>query len=276
MYATKIAGAKQAVRLSKISTKPPSKLEREAAEARFAERGAELFELQQLMYGAGTHSVLLVLQGRDCAGKDGTIKHVAGHLNPRGLGVYSFGVPSAEERGHDFLWRVHPHAPASGDISIFNRSHYEDVLVVRVHDLIPAKRWKRRYDAINAFEELLVDHGTLVVKVFLHISSAEQEERLLEREQESVKAFKINPNDWHERDFWRQYTSAYEDAFARCSSKDAPWYVVPADKKWFRNLCVAEILLETLKPHRKRWERTLEEMGEERRGELAAFRAARD
>ncbi|MCK5800835.1 MAG: deoxynucleoside kinase [Deltaproteobacteria bacterium] len=273
MYATKIDKPEAGVRLSKIATIPPKSLERADAEAKFAERGQELFDLQQLMYGAGVNSLLVVLQGRDAAGKDGTVKHVAGFLNPRGLGVYSFGIPSKEEAGHDFLWRVHPHAPEAGHISIFNRSHYEDVLVVRVHDLIPPKRWKKRYAFINNFEAMLADAGTLVVKIFLHVSAKEEEERLLEREIEDEKAFKINPNDWRERQYWRQYTRAYENAFKQCASKDAPWYVVPADKKWFRNLCVAEILHETLKPHRKRWQHVLEAMGTERRAELAAYRA---
>lgn len=275
MFATEIKENDKKINLSKISTEPPKDVERGETEVRFNELGEKLFELQQLMYGAGTHSVLLVLQGRDCAGKDGSIKHVMGHFNPRGVIASSFGVPTKEELDHDFLWRVHAHTPAKGNVGIFNRSHYEDVLVVRVHDLVEKKIWKKRYDAINAFEDLLVDSGTLVVKVFLHISRNEQEERLLEREDDPTKAFKINPNDWKERDYWDEYTEAYEDVFKKTSLKDAPWYVVPADKKWFRNLCVAEILYETMKPHKGQWEKALEELGKEKRAELKAYRAGR-
>jgi PPK2 family polyphosphate:nucleotide phosphotransferase len=217
--------------------------------------------------------VLVVLQGRDTAGKDGTIKHVAGCLNPRGVHVVSFGVPTLEERQHDFLWRVHRHAPRLGEFAIFNRSHYEDVLVVRVHGLAPKKLWKARYGHIADFEELLAEHGTIVLKYFLHISKKEQKKRLLERERDARTAWKLSANDWKERECWDEYTEAYEDAIAKTACRHAPWTVVPADAKWYRNLVVAESIVDALRERRKDWERTLAEMGRKARAELAAHRS---
>src|SRR6188474_1189631 len=210
------------VRLDEISAKPPKGLTREDAAKRLAVVGEEIFALQDAMFGAKLHSVLVVLQGRDGAGKDGVIKHVAGFLNPRGVHVTSFGVPTLEELQHDFLWRVHRHAPRLGEFSIFNRSHYEDVLVVRVHGLAPKKLWKNRYGHIADFEELLAEHGTIVLKYFLHISKKEQKERLLERERDPRAAWKLNPNDWKEREYWDDYTEAYEDAISRTAAPHAP------------------------------------------------------
>ena len=272
MFATKFDRLGEQVKLARISTLPPRDLQREEAEARAVELKDELFRLQELMFAARTHSLLLVLQGRDSAGKDGTIKRVVGAFNPRGVRVASFGVPTGEELAHDFLWRVHRHAPGRGEIAVFNRSHYEDVLVVRVHSLAPTRVWKARYEQINQFEQLLAAHGTIVVKVFLHISLKEQEERLLEREEEPEKAWKLNPNDWKERGFWPQYTRAYQDAISRCAAPDAPWLVVPGDKKWFRNLAVAEALARALRPHREGWLRKLEEDGRAGRAAVEAFR----
>jgi len=263
------------IRLGKISADPPKGITKEKARQRFAALGAELFELQDAMFGAKVNSAMVVLQGRDGAGKDGTIKHVAGCLNPRGVNVVSFGIPTLEERQHDFLWRVHRHAPRLGEFSIFNRSHYEDVLVVRVHGLAPKKLWKERYEHIADFEELLAEHGTIVLKYFLHISRKEQKERLLERERTPQTAWKLNANDWKERDCWDEYTAAYEDAISKTAARHAPWTVVPADKKWYRNLVVAESIAEALREHRKGWKSTLEEMGRKRRAELAAYRAER-
>ena len=260
------------VRLNEISADPPKGLDRGKAEERLGALGEELFELQDSMFGAKVRSVLVVLQGRDSAGKDGSIKHVVGFLNPRGVNVVSFGVPTAEEREHDFLWRVHRHAPRKGEFAIFNRSHYEDVLVVRVHDLAPKSLWKERYGHINDFEELLAEHSTIVLKYFLHITKKEQEERLLEREEQADTAWKLNPNDWKERDYWDAYTEAYEDAISKTAAKHAPWTVVPANAKWYRNLVIAESIVEALRAHRKDWVRKLEEMGEKGRMELAEYR----
>jgi PPK2 family polyphosphate:nucleotide phosphotransferase len=263
------------VRLDDLSAEPPKGMTREKAEARFASLGKELFELQDAMFGAKMHSVLVVLQGRDGAGKDGSIKHVVGCLNPRGVAVTSFGVPTAEERSHDFLWRVHRHAPRLGEFSIFNRSHYEDVLVVRVHELAPKKLWQERYGHIRDFEELLAEHGTIVLKYFLHITKKEQEERLLEREEEPQNAWKLNPNDWKERDYWDDYTRAYEDAISRTAAGHAPWIVVPANAKWYRNLVIAESIAGALRGHRKDWEKKLGGMGKAAKAELEAYRVQR-
>jgi PPK2 family polyphosphate:nucleotide phosphotransferase len=261
------------IRLDKLSAEPPKGMTRAKAEKRFATLGQELFDLQDALYGAKVNGVLVVLQGRDTAGKDGTIKHVVGCLNPRGVIVTSFGIPTPEERQHDFLWRVHRHAPRLGEFSIFNRSHYEDVLVVRVHDLVPKSRWKERYGHIRDFEELLAEHGTIVLKYFLHVTKKEQEARLLEREVSPETAWKLNPGDWKERDCWDEYTRAYEDAISKTAAKHAPWTVVPANAKWYRNLVVAESIVEALKARRRDWERTLEEMGLAGRAELEAYRA---
>ena len=265
----------QRVRLDKISADPPRGITKDNARSRFAVLGEEMFELQDAMFGAKVNSVLVVLQGRDGAGKDGAIKHVAGCLNPRGVNVVSFGPPTAEERQHDFLWRVHRHAPRLGEFSIFNRSHYEDVLVVRVHGLAPEKLWRERYGHIVDFEELLAEHGTIVLKFFLHITKKEQKERLLEREKSSETAWKLNPRDWMERDHWDEYTEAYEDAISKTAAPHAPWFVVPANAKWYRNLVVAESIVEALRAHRKGWTRTLREMGRKARAELAAYHQAK-
>jgi PPK2 family polyphosphate:nucleotide phosphotransferase len=261
------------LRLNSISAEPPKGMTRDKAKKRFAALGQDLFKLQDAMFGAKVHSVMVVLQGRDSAGKDGTIKHVVGCLNPRGVNVVSFGVPTAEEREHDFLWRVHRHAPGLGEFSIFNRSHYEDVLVVRVHDLVPKKLWKQRFGHIADFEELLAEHGAIILKYFLHITKSEQEERLLEREKEAETAWKLNPNDWKERDYWDEYTEAYEDAISRTAARHAPWTVVPANAKWYRNLVIAESIVSALRDHKKNWARRLKEMGKAGRMELDDYRA---
>lgn len=263
----------QKVRLDKIPTDPPAAITKQTARKRFAALGTELFELQDGMWGAKVNSVMVVLQGRDSAGKDGAIKHVAGCLNPRGVSVVSFGVPTEEERAHDFLWRVHRHAPRLGEFAIFNRSHYEDVLVVRVHELVPRSLWKERYDHIADFEELLAEHGTIVLKYFLHISKQEQKKRLLERESDPKAAWKLNANDWKEREYWDEYTEAYEDAISKTAAPHAPWTIVPADAKWYRNLVIAESVVEALRGRRADWKKTLDAMARKRRAELAGYRA---
>jgi PPK2 family polyphosphate:nucleotide phosphotransferase len=260
------------VRLDDLSAEPPKGMTREKAEPRLAELGEELFALQDEMFASKASSVLVVLQGRDTAGKDGTIKHVAGYLNPRGVSVVSFGVPTAEEREHDFLWRVHRHTPRLGEFALFNRSHYEDVLVVRVHELVPKALWKARYGHIADFEALLAQQGTIVLKYFLHITKREQKERLLEREKDPKNAWKLNPSDWKERDYWDEYTEAYEDAISRTAAKHAPWMVVPANAKWYRNLVIAESIVEALRAHRKGWRRKLQSMAEEAKATLASYR----
>ena len=261
------------MKLDKVSAEPPKGMTEEKAEKRFQSLGEELFDLQDALWGAKLHSVLVVLQGRDAAGKDGTIKHVVGCLNPRGVHVVSFGVPTTEERQHDFLWRVHRHAPRLGEFAIFNRSHYEDVLVVRVHKLAPKKLWKRRYDHIADFEQLLAEHNTLILKFFLHITKQEQEERLMEREAQPETAWKLNAGDWQERAYWDDYTQAYEEAIEKTSARHAPWIVVPANAKWYRNLVVAEAIADALRPYRAEWVSKLKEMGKEAKAALRQYRA---
>ena len=266
-------GAK--VDLGDISAEPPKGASKEEARERLAALGEEMFELQDAMWGAKINGVMVVLQGRDSAGKDGAIKNVAGFLNPRGVNVVSFGVPTLEERQHDFLWRVHRHAPRLGEFAIFNRSHYEDVLVVRVHNLAPKSLWKERYGHIADFEELLAEHGTIVLKYFLHITKKEQKQRLLEREASPATAWKLNPNDWKERDCWDDYTEAYEDAISKTAAPHAPWTVVPANAKWYRDLVVAQSVVEALREHRKGWKKTLDTLGAKGRAGLADYRAQR-
>jgi PPK2 family polyphosphate:nucleotide phosphotransferase len=263
------------VRLSTISEAPPKGMDKNAARKEIETLGEELFDLQDLLWGARMNSVLIVLQGRDTAGKDGTIKHVVGFLNPRGVSVTSFGVPSEEEREHDFLWRIHRHAPRKGEFAIFNRSHYEDVLVVRVHDLVPESLWKERYGHIRDFEELLVEHDTIILKFFLHISREEQEKRLLEREQEPRKAWKLNVGDWEDREHWDDYTEAYEEALSRTATRRAPWTIVPADSKWYRNLVVARAVTEALRPYREGWQKKLDEVGTRKKAELKDWKKGR-
>ncbi|HEY2791060.1 MAG TPA: PPK2 family polyphosphate kinase [Micromonosporaceae bacterium] len=221
------------------------------ARARLAEIGEDLATYQEQLFAAsktghGRARVLLVLQAMDCGGKDGTVKKVAGTMNPQGLSIVGFGKPTPEELHHDFLWRIRRALPAAGQIGVFNRSHYEDVLVARVHDLVPPREWKGRYAKINAFERDLADDGMTIIKVMLHISPAEQRERLDERLHDPTKYWKYNPADLDERGFWRDYQAAYAAALTRCTTEDAPWYVVPANHKWYRDWAVATLLHDTL------------------------------
>ena len=206
----------------------------------------KLDKLQYLLYADHKHALLMVFQGLDAAGKDGTIRHVMSGVNPQGCSVTSFKAPSPEEAAHDYLWRVHHAVPAFGDIGIFNRSHYEDVLIVRVHNLVPKEVWSERYEQINQFEEYLADNNVKILKFFLHISKEEQKKRFMERMDDPDKRWKISEADFNERKFWDDYTKAYEDALERCSTKVAPWFVIPANKKWFRDLAVSHIIVETL------------------------------
>ncbi len=210
------------------------------------QRRRKLYELQYLLHVEKRHSLLIVLQAMDAGGKDGTIRHVMSGLNPQGCRVTSFKVPTEEELSHDYLWRIHRNVPARGEIGIFNRSHYGDVLVVRVHNLVPKRVWSKRFEQINTFERMLADNGVTIVKFFLHISKQEQRKRLQERLDDPTKHWKVSPADFEERRYWDDYTKAYEDVLYRCSTPWAPWYVIPADHKWFRNLAVADILVRTL------------------------------
>jgi PPK2 family polyphosphate:nucleotide phosphotransferase len=205
-----------------------------------------LAELQYLMYAENRRSLLIVLQAMDAGGKDGTINHVFAALNPQGCAVHGFKAPSSEELAHDYLWRIHKAAPPRGQVCIFNRSHYEDVLVVRVHNIVPKEVWSRRYDEINAFERQLADNGTHILKFYLHIDREEQLERFKQRIDDPARHWKISESDYAERAHWDDYQQAFEDAISRCSTDYAPWYVIPANHKWFRNLAVSQILVETM------------------------------
>lgn len=247
MYAHKVTSGLR-VRLHDVDPDASGGLKKEEGRARFAELNAELDVMQEELYAAGTHALLLILQGMDTAGKDGAIRHVMLNLNPQGCRIESFKVPTEEELAHDFLWRVHKVVPRKGMVGVFNRSHYEDVLVVRVHSLVPEPVWRARYDQINAFERLLADTGTIIVKCFLHISKEEQEQRLLAREKDVAKAWKLSAGDWRERERWSDYLTAYEEALTRCSTDYAPWYIIPANRKWYRDLAISEALVENATP----------------------------
>jgi PPK2 family polyphosphate:nucleotide phosphotransferase len=210
----------------------------------------------------------------DTSGKDGAVRNVLLNVNPQGCRVESFKVPTEEELAHDFLWRVHRVTPGKGMLGVFNRSHYEDVLIARVHDFVPEAVWRARYEQINQFEAMLAANGTIILKFFLHISKDEQEKRLMEREQDPTKAWKLSASDWREREYWDAYQRAYEDAMSECGTAHAPWYVVPADRKWFRNLAISEVLVGTLRQLAPAWLATLDEMSAARVAELQAFRAA--
>ena len=218
-----------------------------AAQAETKNNLEQIFKLQYLMYSEGKHSLLIVLQGLDTAGKDGVIRHVVSALNPQGCVVTAFKEPTSEELRHDFLWRVHPHAPRKGSIAVFNRSHYEDVLVARVHKLVPEKVWSERYQQINDFERLLArENNTTILKFFLHISKDEQLARFKKRLDDPAKHWKISEADYSERDYWDAYMDAFDDLLEKTSTEHAPWFVIPSNHKWFRDLAIAQIIAKSL------------------------------
>jgi PPK2 family polyphosphate:nucleotide phosphotransferase len=202
--------------------------------------------LQYMLYAEAKRSLLVVLQGIDAGGKDGTIRHVMSGLNPQGVTVTPFKVPEGEEKKHDYLWRVHKAIPMYGDIGIFNRSHYEEVLVVRVHNLVPKSKWSERYGQINEFERMLSDNGVTILKFLLYISKDEQAKRFRERLDDKEKNWKFSADDVKERGYWDQYIDAYDEMLEKCSSEYAPWYVIPANRKWFRNVAVSQIIVDAL------------------------------
>jgi len=262
------------VDLSSIDPAFTEDWKREDALARLQDLRAELETLQLLLWGAATQSLLIVLQGMDTSGKDSTIRWVLSGVSPQGCEVFAFKVPTDEEAGHDFLWRVHQRVPRRGVIGVFNRSHYEDVLAARVRQLVPRAVWSERFDRINQFEELLVENGTILLKFFLHISKKEQAKRLLERERMPEKSWKLSVSDWEDREQWHEYLAAYEDVLRRCSTETAPWHIVPADKKWSRNLAVASTIVSALRAYRDGWMEALSAQSRQRLEELRAFRAA--
>lgn len=207
----------------------------------------ELIDLQRLLYAEQKHKVLIVLQAMDSGGKDGTIRSIFKGVNPQGVRVASFKVPTHEEIAHDFLWRIHKQTPKRGEIVIFNRSHYEDVLVVRVHDLVSENVWRKRFEHIRGFEKTLTDEGTIILKFFLHISKEEQKDRFIERIEIPEKQWKFNPKDIDERKLWNDYMQAYEEAVTKTSTAHAPWYVIPANQNWYRDYVIIKIITDTLK-----------------------------
>jgi PPK2 family polyphosphate:nucleotide phosphotransferase len=220
--------------------------EKEPAGERFKKFADDLRDLQYLLYAEGKQSLLIVLQGMDAAGKDGTITNVVGAMNPQGIRIANFKTPSTEELAHDFLWRVEKQAPAKGEVVIFNRSHYEDVLIVRVHNLVAREVWAARYDLINNFEKNLAAAGTHILKFFLHISQEEQLDRYKDRLEDPARQWKISEADYTERKFWNDYVNAYQDAIGKTSTSYAPWFVIPANRKWFRNFAISKIIIEKL------------------------------
>ncbi|HUG70514.1 MAG TPA: polyphosphate kinase 2 family protein [Pirellulaceae bacterium] len=235
-------------RLEAIPTKASSfHDDRQAAEEEFLKLRDELAEVQRKLYAEGKHKLLIVLQAMDAGGKDGTIRHVFGGVNPQGVRVTSFKQPSEIEISHDYLWRIHQAVPATGMIAVFNRSHYEDVLVVRVENLVPKKSWGARFEQINQFERMLTETGTTILKFYLHISKGEQAQRLQARLDDPEKNWKFSTDDLEKRKRWDEYMVAYEDALNRCTTDWAPWYVIPADQKWYRNLAIARIVVNALR-----------------------------
>lgn len=241
--------SENAIRLSDIPTDGKTFYEgdKETAESQFRTLREELIEWQEKLYAEGKQKLLIILQAMDAGGKDGTIRNVFQGVNPQGVQVTSFKVPSKEELAHDFLWRIHKAVPATGMIGVFNRSHYEDVLVVRVDHIIPEAVWRPRYDHINQFEKLLTETGTTILKFFLHISKKEQQERLQARLDDPNKHWKFAIDDLAKRKQWDEYMAAYEDVLNHCTTAWAQWHVIPADQKWYRNLAIARTIVETLR-----------------------------
>jgi PPK2 family polyphosphate:nucleotide phosphotransferase len=248
--------------------------DRASADQKLQELSAELSELQELLSAAQKNSLLVILQGMDTSGKDGTVRHVLSHVNPQGCSVHSFKTPAQEELSHDFLWRVHKATPGLGEMGIFNRSHYEDVLVVRVNKLVLLNVWSHRYEEINRFEQLLSRSGMIILKFFLHISYDEQERRLLAREEDKDKAWKLSAEDWEDRKNWKEYEQAYEDALSICSTENAPWYIVPGNHKWYRNLAVAHTIVHRMREFKDEWKTELEARGQRELEKLKQIRSS--
>ena len=236
------------VRLDKIKTDQSGKFkDKDDAQDAIAKNLEQLRDLQEVFYADARFALLVVLQALDGGGKDGAIEHVFSGVNPQGCSVASFKVPTHLEAVHDYLWRIHAACPAKGMLGIFNRSHYEEVLVTRVRKLVPKDVWSKRYEQINAFENILAEAGTVILKFYLHISKEEQTQRMKDRLADKNKNWKFNPGDLEDRQYWDDYMAAYQDALERCSTEHAPWFIVPADRKWFRNWVISDTILRTLK-----------------------------
>src|ERR1017187_8199602 len=234
------------IRLAAIDPADTFGYDKEAAAGHLGKNLDRLNVLQYLLYAEASRAVLVVLQGIDAAGKDGAIRDVMTGLNPQGVKVTSFKVPEGPEKRHDYLWRIHLALPEFGQLGIFNRSHYEDVLVVRVHNLVPKAVWSKRYQQINDFERMLSENGVVILKFLLYISKEQQAERFRQRLEDKTRNWKFSPDDLKEREYWDQYIEAYEDALCKCGTAWAPWHVIPANKKWFRNLAVSQVMVDTL------------------------------
>jgi PPK2 family polyphosphate:nucleotide phosphotransferase len=235
------------VRLARVDPADTSPFaSREEAKPLIEKNIERMIKLQYLLYADGNRSLLVILQALDAGGKDGVVRRVFSGMNPQGVSVYNFKQPTSVELAHDFLWRVHPCVPGKGEVSIFNRSHYEDVLVVRIHKLVPTPVWTKRYELINDFEKNLSENGTGILKFYLHISPDEQLERFKQRLEDPMRQWKIREADYVERELWPQYLEAYEETLERTSTKHAPWYIIPADYKWFRDLAISQIIVDTL------------------------------
>ncbi len=259
-------------RLKRFQPDDTCGVSRSHAEKAIAGHVEKLAALHDLLYAEHKRSLLIVLQGMDAAGKDGTIRHVMSGVNPQGCSVVSFKEPGALELDHDFLWRIHAAVPPKGAIGIFNRSHYEDVLIARVHELVPPAVWKKRYEQINDFEKILTRNNVCILKFFLHMSSGEQKKRFEERLQDPRRNWKASAADFKERERWAEYQSAYEDAIAKCATPEAPWYIIPSDHKWFRNFVVGEAIVRTLESFRMKYPRVSASTLTEMRGELKSPR----
>ena len=233
--------------------------DKKAAKKEFEEWRKKLEVLQETLYAEQKQRILIVLQAMDTGGKDGTIRAVFEGVNPQGVKVASFKVPTAEELAHDYLWRIHKQTPGRGEIVIFNRSHYEDVLVVRVHQLVPENVWIKRFEHINQFEQMLADEGTTILKFYLHIDKEEQKQRFLERLENPKKMWKFNPNDIDERKNWDAYMKAYEDVLNKTNSPWAPWHIIPANRNWYRNLTISKILVKTLEDLKMEYPKSIED-----------------
>jgi PPK2 family polyphosphate:nucleotide phosphotransferase len=269
-YAIAVDGSRR-VNLRRIDPADTAGLEKDEGLAELERLGQEFSELGNLLTYAGKHALLVVLQGRDASGKDGSIRKVLEFSNVQNAFVAPFKVPTTEERAHDFLWRAHKVTPGRGHIALFNRSYYEDVIAARVHRLVPERIWKGRYAHINAFERLLTDADVIVLKFYLHISHQEQRERLLAREKDPRTAWKLNPEDWRELALSDEVDAAYQEAIDKCRSHTLPWYVVPADRKWFRNLAIMQRIVLALRPHKKAWLETLKDMAKTALKEIRAL-----
>ncbi|MEO7001785.1 MAG: PPK2 family polyphosphate kinase [Ktedonobacterales bacterium] len=267
----RIIAMPRAVSLSDFDPADTNGMEKAGAKDELKALQDRIQRQQELLWGAAHNAVLVILQGLDTAGKDGSIKHVLARVNPVGCQVTNFKAPTPEDLAHDFLWRVHKHTPPLSALGVFNRSHYEDVLAVRVHELVAQDVWERRYAQINDFERMLTQSGVIIFKFFLHISKDEQKKRLLAREQDADKAWKLAVGDWEERKHWDAYQRAYEDALGRCGTEWAPWHIVPADRKWYRNIVIARTLVEGLAPYERLWTQELVERGKQAMTEIRAY-----